>query len=103
MTERSAVHDTFVIQRTYEATPQRVFTLANSGGRASGDLPPLSWRILSRSSSLSIRPEQQERDHRPLGNSNAWLGRATTGPGLKSAGFSTPSTTHAGPVSRGAR
>jgi hypothetical protein len=49
----------------------------------------MSWRILARSASGSIRAEQQEQGHGAPRNTDARLDRATVSPGLELAGLST--------------
>jgi uncharacterized protein YndB with AHSA1/START domain len=55
MSERSAVHDSFTIERTYDATPARVFAAwASPEAKARWFVGPESWKQLERSQQFSV-------------------------------------------------
>src|SRR3954470_18479107 len=55
MSERNAVHDTFTIERTYDATPARVFAAwAQAEAKARWFVGPEPWKPLERSLDLRV-------------------------------------------------
>jgi uncharacterized protein YndB with AHSA1/START domain len=68
MTERSATHATFTIERRYEATPQRVFAAwATPEARARWFVGPEGWQQIERSLDFRIGGKERLRGRFPSG------------------------------------
>src|ERR1700722_15683447 len=55
MTAPATTHDTFTIERTFDASPDRVFeALANPEQKARWFVGPASWKLLERKSDFRV-------------------------------------------------
>jgi uncharacterized protein YndB with AHSA1/START domain len=69
MTERSAVHATFTIDRTYAATPRRVFAaFASETGKAAWFISPAeNWELITREFDFRVGGRERLKGRWPSG------------------------------------
>jgi uncharacterized protein YndB with AHSA1/START domain len=68
MTDRSATHDTFVIERRYDASPARVFAAwATAEAKAAWFVGPSGWRQLERVLDFRVGGEERVKGAFPGG------------------------------------
>lgn len=68
MTERSVTHATIVLERVYDASPQRVFTAwADPAARAQWDVPGTDWAVVHHEQDFRVGGREASR-FGPKGN-----------------------------------